>query len=100
MRQDFHRGESIRITLAADFVIGRAIDEMARMIAGASFVIGVDTGILHLAAALGVPLVGIFCGSEPSLTGPLGPGRIEVVGGKCVTPSVDDVLAAVARVTA
>ena len=78
--------------------IGRAIDEMARMIAGASFVIGVDTGILHLAAALGVPVVGIFCGSEPSLTGPLGPGRIEVVGGKGVKPSVEEVLAAVSRV--
>lgn len=80
--------------------IGRAIDDMARMIAGASFVVGVDTGILHLAAALGVPLVGIFCGSEPSLTGPIGPGRIEVVGGKGVVPSVEHVLSAVARVTA
>ena len=78
--------------------IGRAIDDMARMIAGASFVVGVDTGILHLAAALGVPLVGIFCGSEPALTGPIGSGPIEVVGGKGVTPSVEDVLAAVARV--
>jgi len=78
--------------------IGRAIDDMARMIAGASFVVGVDTGILHLAAALGVPLVGIFCGSEPALTGPMGPGPIEVVGGKGVTPSVEEVLAAVARV--
>ena len=42
-------------------------------IAGASFVIGVDTGLLHLAAALGVPLVAIFVGSEPGLTGPIGP---------------------------
>jgi len=30
-------------------------------------VIGVDTGLLHLAAALGVPLVAIFLGSEPGL---------------------------------
>jgi heptosyltransferase-1 len=80
--------------------IGRAIDDMARMIAGASFVVGVDTGILHLAAALGVPLVAIFCGSEPSLTGPMGSGHMEIVGGKGVTPSVEHVLAAVARVTA
>ena len=34
----------------------RPIDAMARLVAGASFVVGVDTGILHLAAALGVPL--------------------------------------------
>lgn len=80
--------------------IGRAIDDMARMIAGASFVVGVDTGILHLAAALGVPLVAIFRGSEPALTGPMGQGRIEVVGGRGVTPSVEEVLAAVVRVRA
>jgi len=80
--------------------IHRSLDNMARMIAGASFVVGVDTGLLHLAAALGVSLVGIFCGSEPSLTGPMGQGPIEIVGGKGAVPSVEEVLAAVARVTA
>ena len=53
---------------------------MARMIARAAFVVGVDTGLLHLAAALGVPLVAIFVGSEPGLHGPLGAGKIEIVG--------------------
>jgi len=80
--------------------IGRALDDMARMIAAASFVVGVDTGLLHLAAALGVPLVGIFCGSDPALTGPVGAGRIETVGNRGVTPSVEDVLAAWKRATA
>jgi heptosyltransferase I len=67
------------------------LDRMARLIAGASFVIGVDTGLLHLAAALGVPLVAIFLGSEPGLTGPVGQGPIAVVGGKGNVPSVGDV---------
>ncbi len=31
-----------------------------------------DTGTMHLAAALGVPVVAIFGSTEPSLTGPLG----------------------------
>ena len=53
----------------------RPLDAMARLIAGASFVVGVDTGLLHLAAALGVPVVAIFAGSEPGLTGPMGRGR-------------------------
>jgi heptosyltransferase-1 len=44
------------------------IDAVARLIAGASVVVGVDTGLLHLAAAFGVPLVAIFSGSEPALT--------------------------------
>jgi heptosyltransferase-1 len=78
----------------------RPIDAMARLVAGASFVVGVDTGILHLAAALGVPLTGIFTGSEPGLTGPVGPGKIEIVGGNGIVPSVADVAAAVARAAA
>jgi heptosyltransferase-1 len=70
---------------------------VARLVAGATFVVGVDTGLAHLAAALGVPLTTIFTGSEPGLTGPIGAGRIEIVGGKGATPSVADVLAAVDR---
>ena len=58
------------------------LDRVARLIAGAAFVVGVDTGLLHLAAALGVPLVAIFVGSEPALTGPTGQGPIAVVGGR------------------
>ena len=58
------------------------LDQVARLIAGAAFVVGVDTGLLHLAAALGVPLVAIFTASEPGLTGPMGAGAIEVLGGE------------------
>jgi heptosyltransferase-1 len=74
------------------------LDQVARLIAGAAFVVGVDTGLLHLAAALGVPLVAIFCASEPALTGPLGAGPIEVLGGKGAPPSVGEVAEAVDRV--
>jgi heptosyltransferase-1 len=52
------------------------------------FVVGVDTGLLHLAAALGVPLVAIFAGSNPGLTGPVGSGPTAVVGTKAIPPSV------------
>ena len=76
----------------------RPIDAMARLIAGASFVVGVDTGLLHLAAALGVPLVGIFCASEPGLTGPMGRGTIAVLGSKTAAPSVQEVRDAVAAI--
>ncbi|MGE0563833.1 MAG: lipopolysaccharide heptosyltransferase I [Pseudolabrys sp.] len=74
------------------------LDGVARLIAGASFVIGVDTGIMHLAAALGVPLVAIFAGSQPALTGPVGQGPIETVGTKGAPPSVDEVAQALARI--
>jgi heptosyltransferase-1 len=75
----------------------RPLDELARHLAAARFVIGVDTGLLHLAAALGVPLVGIFVGSEPGLTGPRGRGPIAIVGGKGAIPETADVLAALDR---
>jgi heptosyltransferase-1 len=47
--------------------------------------------LLHLAAALGVPLVAIFLGSEPGLTGPIGQGPLAVVGSRGNVPSVGDV---------
>jgi heptosyltransferase-1 len=75
------------------------LDRMARLIAGASFVVGVDTGLLHLAAALSVPLVAIFTGSTPGLTGPVGSGPIAVLGGEDAPPSVEEVTAAAAKLT-
>ena len=74
------------------------LDDVARLIAGASFVVGVDTGLMHLAAALRVPLVGIFTDSEPGLTGPVGAGAIRIVGGKGAPPSFDEVAGAVRQV--
>jgi heptosyltransferase I len=76
----------------------RPLDEVAALIAGAAVVVGVDTGLLHVAAALGVPLVGIFIGSEPGLTGPLGSGPIAIVGGKGAAPDVAQVLRALDQV--
>jgi heptosyltransferase-1 len=73
------------------------LDQVARLIAGAQFVVGVDTGLLHLAAALRVPLAGIFVGSEPGLTGPRGQGPIAIVGHNGAMPEHDEVLAALDR---
>jgi heptosyltransferase I len=73
----------------------RPLDQVARLVAGARLVVGVDTGLLHLAAALGVPLVAIFCGSEPGLTGPRGAGPIVTLGGRAAPPAAAAVLAAI-----
>lgn len=45
------------------------IKELAGLMAGARVIIGVDTGLTHLAAALDRPTVALFCGSDPRLTG-------------------------------
>jgi heptosyltransferase-1 len=71
------------------------LDGVAQLIAGASIVVGVDTGLTHLAAALNVPLVAIFTATDPHLTGPVGSGRITVVGDEGKTPSAEEVIAAV-----
>jgi heptosyltransferase-1 len=71
------------------------LDAVAHLIAGAQFVVGVDTGLLHLAAALGVPLVAIFAGSKPGLTGPVGSGPIAVLGDEGTPPRFEAVREAV-----
>jgi len=45
-----------------------------------------------------VPLVGVFVGSEPGLTGPMGQEPIAIVGGKNEVPSVSDVTGALAHI--
>jgi heptosyltransferase-1 len=86
------RSERIAAALPCARVPERApLDAVARLIAGAEFVVGVDTGLMHLAAALGVPLVAIFAGSKPSLTGPVGSGPLAVLGTQGAPPTVEAV---------
>lgn len=58
------------------------LDQTAQLIAGARLVVGADTGLLHLAAAYRVPLIGIYLSTDPGLTGPRGAGPIETLGGR------------------
>ena len=94
------RSENIARNVPGARVPERApLDEVAKTIGGAQFVVGVDTGLLHLAAALSVPLVAIFTGSKPDLTGPVGSGRCSVLGDRGMPPAVSAVLDAVAEIT-
>lgn len=90
------RSERIAAALPRARVPQRApLDEVAKLIAGSDFVVGVDTGLLHLAAAFGVPLVAVFTGSEPQLTGPVGRGPLAILGTQGAPPSVEAVTEAV-----
>jgi heptosyltransferase I len=98
---DAERTRAERIAAAsprARAPVRQPLGDVAKTCAGASFVVGVDTGLLHLAAALGVPLVAIFTASEPGLTGPRGQGPMSVLGGRHAVPTVDEVAAAVSAV--
>lgn len=72
-----------------------ALDAMAQLLAGARLVVGVDTGLSHLAAALGRPTLAIFCGSSPELTGVHAGATAINLGAAGTPPAAADVMAAV-----
>jgi len=74
------------------------IMDVARLIAGAKIVCGVDTGFLHIAAALGVPVVAVFTITKSHTASPTGPGPVEMVGAANGLPETRDVIAAIDRV--
>ncbi|NIO41836.1 MAG: lipopolysaccharide heptosyltransferase I [Burkholderiales bacterium] len=75
-----------------------SLDQLSALIAGAELVVGVDTGLMHLAAAFSRPVVGIFCDSNPIDANPQGPGPTAYRGDLGKPPSVDDVVSAIREV--
>ena len=71
-----------------------SLNQLAEHLAAARIVIGVDTGLVHLAAALGRPVLALFCASDPALTGVLARTPAINLGARGQPPRVDDVLAA------
>ena len=57
--------------LAKPFVVQPALPELAAILAQARLVVAADTGPLHLAAALGTHVVGLFGPTDPARNGPL-----------------------------
>ncbi|WP_035852737.1 lipopolysaccharide heptosyltransferase I [Deefgea rivuli] len=72
-----------------------SLSDAAILLAGSRIVVGVDTGLAHLAAAVAVPVVAIFCASEPELTGVRAATFALNLGGNGKPPSVDQVWDAV-----
>lgn len=70
------------------------LDVIAATLQRAQLVVGLDTGLTHLAAALGRPTVGIFCDYDPRLVGLVGDGPVRSVGGVGQSPAVEMVVAA------
>jgi len=71
------------------------LEALARVLAAAKNVVGLDSGLSHLAAAFGAPVVAIFCGSDPALTGLYGAPRARNVGAPGRPPQVVEVVQAV-----
>lgn len=71
-----------------------SLEQLAEVLRGARSVVGLDSGLTHLAATLGVPTVAVFCGSDPALTGLYGGERSANVGAPGKPPQVFEVLQA------
>ncbi len=82
--KDAPAGEAIEAALAGlksgaklSNQIGRTgLDELMILLSQCDLLLTNDTGTMHLAAMLGVPVVAVFGSTDPVLTGPLGPGHI------------------------
>jgi len=87
--------------MAAGWVAPRVgIDDVAAVLARARIVVGLDTGLSHLAAALGAPTIGIFCDYDPRLVGITGAAPCASLGGVDAAPAAAAVIAAAADLLA
>ena len=65
--------------------------DLAALLAGAAAVVGVDTGLTHLASAVGAPVVAIYAASWSEFNGVIGPAFVANLGGPGAPPSVGEV---------
>jgi heptosyltransferase-1 len=63
---------------ATPIVMATTIEELMGLLAHARCVVAADSGPLHLAAALGVPVVGLYGPTDPVRNGPFAPGAVIV----------------------
>lgn len=86
------RAERIARKIPQAAVLSRmTIAEISGLLQSARLVVGVDTGLTHLAAALGTRTAGIYCGSDPRLTGLYAVKEAVNLGNTGEVPSVAEV---------
>lgn len=72
------------------------LTDAAALLGHAALTVGVDTGLVHLSAALATPTLAIYTATDPALTGALAPaahGFVRNLGGKGAPPTPEQVLA-------
>ena len=67
------------------------LNQLAALLSRARIVVGVDTGLTHLAVALGRPTIGLYRATDPAATGLYGSPIAVNLGGIGVTPSTTEV---------
>lgn len=97
-------GNAQETTRAQQLIAGRAnaevlprmgLTEIAEVLAGARMMVGLDSGLTHLSAAVGRPTIGIYKASTPVRTPLTGSAFNASLGDRGASPSRSVVLAAV-----
>lgn len=99
---DKEREESQALAAAipdAEVLPRMTITECAQRVDAAALVVGMDTGFVHLADALGKPSVMLFTATDAKHFGIRTEGQSVSIGDSGAPPTVEDVLAAVDEVT-
>ncbi|MHB1291350.1 MAG: lipopolysaccharide heptosyltransferase I [Sulfuricella sp.] len=68
------------------------LGQAATLLSHSIATVGVDTGLVHLAAALNVPAIAIYCASDPGLTGLYTNGQAVNLGGTGTPPDAASVI--------
>jgi heptosyltransferase-1 len=97
-----NESERLRAERIAAQVTGAALlprlglAQLARIMQQSSLIVGVDTGLMHLAAGLNVPTLAIYRDTDIAKVGPFPPAGapVRTIDGKGAAPSVEEVLAA------
>lgn len=71
------------------------LTELAQLMAGARIMVGLDSGLTHLSAALGIDTIGIYKASTPVRTPLVGAGYTASLGERGKEPSASEVLQAI-----
>lgn len=94
---DVERQRSLRLAESIPHAVvppALALDQAAALLSRAVAAVGVDTGLIHLAAALNVPAIAIYCASDPGLTGLHASGKAINLGAAGAPPDAATVIAA------
>lgn len=63
--------------------------EAAAVLSRAKVVVSNDSGLMHIAAAVGAPVIAIFASTNPAATGPLGDRHVVIESGVECAPCLD-----------
>ena len=69
-------------TEVIDLVGKTSLEELIAIMQETEFCVGNDSGPLHIAAAMAVPVVGVYGPTDPAVVGPYGPRAIVVEAGR------------------